>query len=180
MHPRIREVLDHLAAQRAELAAAFESVPRERRGQRPAPDRWSVAEIIEHLAIVEARITRMVSEGVRNADPGPDPDSSPILPSLDLARLVDRSEKRVAREALHPTSGTTASEGWSALERSRAALLAAVAEFDGLAIDVVRSPHPVLGELNGYQWLAFIGAHEARHAQQIREVVVLLEPEPGA
>jgi hypothetical protein len=33
----------------------------------------------------------------------------------------------------------------------------------------VSFPHPVLGPTNGYQWFLFIGSHEARHADQIRE-----------
>jgi hypothetical protein len=31
-------------------------------------------------------------------------------------------------------------------------------------------PHPRFGPLTGYQWIAFSGAHEARHAAQIREI----------
>jgi hypothetical protein len=31
-------------------------------------------------------------------------------------------------------------------------------------------PHPALGVLDGYQWLAFVGTHELRHANQIREI----------
>jgi hypothetical protein len=30
-----------------------------------------------------------------------------------------------------------------------------------------RFPHPAWGPLNLYQWLAFVGAHEARHLAQI-------------
>jgi hypothetical protein len=178
VHPRIREILDHLAAWRVELAEAFESVPADLRDQRPAATSWSVAEIVEHLAIVETAITRVVSQGVRTATPGPDVDSTPVLPTLDQGRLLDRSEKRVAPDALLPSGTMTAAEAWDALGRSRDELLEAITEFDGLALDVIRAPHPSLGELNGYQWLGFIGAHEARHARQVREVGGLLAPDP--
>lgn len=180
MHPRIQEVLDYLGEQRAVVSAAFDSVPSAVRGRRPAPDRWSVAEIVEHLAITEARITRMVSTGVQTTNPGPDPESTPILPTLDVARLLDRSVKRIAKGGMEPTGKLTEAEAWSALERSRDELLAAVAVLDGLAIGAFRAPHPALGELDGYQWLAFIGAHEARHARQIREVGLALAPEMEA
>ena len=32
-------------------------------------------------------------------------------------------------------------------------------------------PHPLFGPLSAYHWFAFIAAHEARHAAQIREIV---------
>jgi hypothetical protein len=44
-----------------------------------------------------------------------------------------------------------------------------VAETDGLAIAGIVFPHRLLGPLNLYQWVIFMGAHELRHAQQIRE-----------
>ena len=49
-------------------------------------------------------------------------------------------------------------------------LRGAVDRADGLAIGEVTAPHPFLGSLNLYQWLIFLGAHEARHAAQIREI----------
>jgi hypothetical protein len=35
-------------------------------------------------------------------------------------------------------------------------------------------PHPALGDQNLYQWIAFVGAHESRHAAQIREIAAAL------
>lgn len=45
-----------------------------------------------------------------------------------------------------------------------------VREYDGLALGSVTAPHPVLGEIDVYQWLLFLGAHEGRHADQVREI----------
>jgi len=41
---------------------------------------------------------------------------------------------------------------------------------DGLALGQVTMPHPLLGEMTAYEWLATLGTHEARHAAQIREI----------
>lgn len=59
---------------------------------------------------------------------------------------------------------------WPLLEAARADLRAAVASADGLALEAVRAPHPVFGDLNLYQWIVFVAAHEERHAGQIREM----------
>jgi hypothetical protein len=35
---------------------------------------------------------------------------------------------------------------------------------------MVSMPHSVFGPSSAYHWFAFVGAHEARHAAQIREI----------
>jgi hypothetical protein len=53
MHTRTRELLDYLELQRAVLRGACESVPPALRDRPHAPDRWSAAGVVEHLAILE-------------------------------------------------------------------------------------------------------------------------------
>jgi hypothetical protein len=31
-------------------------------------------------------------------------------------------------------------------------------------------PHPLVGMLNLYQWILFVGQHEGRHSEQIRDI----------
>jgi len=45
---------------------------------------------------------------------------------------------------------------------------------DGLALGEVIQPHLVLGPINIYQWLLFVGSHEARHTAQVREIAAQL------
>ena len=49
-----------LLQDRAALRAAVDVVPESKRTTRSAPDRWSVAEILEHVAIVNSRIAAMI------------------------------------------------------------------------------------------------------------------------
>jgi hypothetical protein len=63
-NPALAEVLRHLEDARIDLRASVDSVPRADRERKPAPDRWSVAEVIEHLAIVENRVTARLSEAL--------------------------------------------------------------------------------------------------------------------
>jgi hypothetical protein len=41
---------------------------------------------------------------------------------------------------------------------------------DGLALANVIQPHSKLGPMSVYHWIAFLAAHESRHAAQIREM----------
>ena len=171
MHPRTRELLDYLDAQRAILRAAFDEVPPDARERPPAPGQWSTAAVVEHLAIVDGRIAHLLTSKIAKAREeglGPETSADPILPTLGIDRVLDRTMRAEAPEMLHP-SGLDANAAWSALERSTAALRDAIAACDGLALSTLMHPHPLLGPLSLYHWIAFTGAHEARHAAQIRE-----------
>jgi hypothetical protein len=171
MHPRIRELKDYLDAQRTVLRDAFEAVPPQLRDQPPAPGRWSAAGVVEHLAILERRIAGLIAAKIAAAKAeglAADDSTEPILPTVDTAKVLDRSVRVETPTAGVPT-GLGADAAWAALEEARAALRAALYAGDGFALGTITHPHPIFGPLSVYQWFAFIGAHEARHAAQIRE-----------
>lgn len=175
MHARIRELQDYLDAQRAVLRAAYDAVPEALRDVAPAPGRWSPSNVIEHLAIVEGRVAAALRTRIDEARAnhlGPDPSSEPILPLLPLAGIVKRETRVNAPEVACPR-GLSASEAWEALERATVTVRSTLAAGDGLDLNQITHPHPIFGPLTVYSWFGFIGAHEARHADQIREQVAV-------
>lgn len=175
MHPRIREILDYLNACHAELARAVRDVPEGLRERRPAPDRWSAAEVVEHLALVEERIAGALAGPLASAARlAEERDTSPVLPRLPVDGIRDRSKPLAAGEASLPKGGQPLQVSWAALEEKRETLRHAVLAADGRALGEVKHVHPRIGELDLYQWLIFIGAHESRHAGQIREIAQTL------
>jgi len=174
MHPRTEELLHELDESRGVLRAAVDSVPPSLHQTRPGPDRWSVAEVLEHLSRVEDGLTRLLASKLAEAKMTgmlePEAESGPIADAIDRDRILDRTRQIVASERVQPRSGLDSAAGLDALARSRDKLRDLVTAHDGLAIGAITHPHPVLGVINGYQWFAFISAHEARHAAQIREI----------
>jgi hypothetical protein len=173
MHPRIQELLQYLDETAAELRAAVDSVPADLREVRPAAGRWSVAEVIEHLSIVEQRTAQMAATQIAAGQArglSHDAGQNSVLQTFDAAAVVDRSRPIVASEAAQPTGSLDAAAAWSALTSAREAVRQSVLGGDGLALSELVVPHSVLGHLNLYHWIAFIGAHELRHAEQIREI----------
>jgi len=179
MHPRTSELLRHLDEHRMVLHQAFAAVPAALRERKPAPDRWSVAEVLEHLGIVEQRVAKMLGDGLRAAQADgplpPDPDHGAILPTIDAELVLDRERTVMARAAVQPRSGSSAEVAWNVLQESRQALRGVVLAADGLRTDAIRAPHPFLGELTFHQWIAFVGLHESRHAAQILATVTGLQ-----
>jgi hypothetical protein len=178
MEPRTREVLGYLERSRSELEQSVFAIPDRLRSQRPSEGAWAVAEILEHLNLVETRIAHLLADGIaraRAAGLGPERETSPVIPSVPLARLLDRTERLVARENALPSGRVSADEGWQQLQSTRGELRATVLGADGLALSELVLPHPRLGPLNVYQWVVFVGAHENRHAAQVREVGARLQ-----
>jgi uncharacterized damage-inducible protein DinB len=178
MHPRIEEVLNYLDAERTELREAVELVPPALRDQSPGTDRWSIAQVLQHLAIIEKRIGRGMTKWIADARAGglgPEIETSSILNSLPLQLIADRSQPRSAPEEVRPRGDIDAAAAWTALEQTRAALRAAILVGDGLALSQVVQPHLVLGPINLYQWALFVGSHETRHTGQVREIAAQLK-----
>jgi DinB superfamily len=177
MHARIQELLHYLDDTVADLRAAVDSVPSALRERKPAPGRWSVAEVLEHLSLVEERIAKMAAaqiESGRADGLGPDPNTVGALETFDAHRVVDRSRRMIASENALPFQGLDEPAAWAALSQARAAVRTAVLGGDGMNLAELVVPHSTLGHMNLYHWVAFIGAHELRHAAQIREIAAQL------
>ncbi|HEY5063174.1 MAG TPA: DinB family protein [Gemmatimonadaceae bacterium] len=171
MHPRTTELCEFLEVQHRNVRATFEAIPESQRDRRPAPGVWSPADVVAHLAMIESRLAGVFSTLIADARARGlrlEPDTSPILPTIDVSKVLDRSRKIVAPERVDPCR-TPSSSGWIDYERAHGELTAVVRQADGLALSEVVHPHPVFGPLNLYEWVAFTGAHEARHAAQITE-----------
>jgi hypothetical protein len=176
VHPALSDVLAALDQSRERLRAAVDGVPAALRDHRPGAERWSVAGVVEHLALVEQRFTALLGgklESARAAGLGLEGDS-PLLLSADMrTRLMDRSERRQAPEPTHPT-GLDCSAAWQRAEAARAAFRRLISAADGLALGGVIHEHPRFGAMNVYQWAGFLAAHETRHSVQIREIAGVL------
>lgn len=162
-------LLATLAADRATLRAAVDAVPPQFRDERPATDGWSVAQVLEHLAIVEERAVTIVADLAAQA---PATDASRALPpsAFDRSALRDRTQRIEAPAPIQPTGTVDADAAWERLTRSRSALASALAAAADRDLGAVTRVHPRLGTLTGWQWVAALGGHEERHAAQIREI----------
>jgi hypothetical protein len=146
--------------------------------RRPAPERWSVAEVVEHLALVEARIAGALAEPLARAaagEVGPELETTPVVPTLDVTGLLDRTRPLVASGASQPREGVDLEAAWAKLDEQREGVRRAVMAAEGRAIGEMKMPHPRIGEIDLYQWLVFLGAHESRHTAQVREIATALQ-----
>jgi len=178
MHPYIAAVFDRLGSARANLRAAVDAVPPQVRSHKPAPDRWSVNEVVEHLSIVETLFTQRIAGAIDKArQDGLGDEQAPertLLPADVETRVADRENRRTAPEAARPTGTLDAVTAWERVEQARAVLHDTIAAADGLALSTVMESHPAFGALTVYQFAELIAAHEARHTAQVKEIAATL------
>jgi hypothetical protein len=172
MHAHLRDVLARLDRTRGALRQAIDAIPPSQQRQRPAPERWSAAEIIEHLTLVERLFSGRIATAIDAARTSlaAETGARVALPEAIEQRMGDRVNKRNAPDAALPTGTVDIAAGWAALESGHQSLRALVTALDGLALGEVILDHPAFGSLNVYQWIELMAAHEARHMLQVREL----------
>jgi hypothetical protein len=174
----VAEIYEDIDRARARLVGAVESLTAEQQAFRPSPDRWTVAEIIEHLSITERRLARMLGVLLGKLDgEAAREDGSPFAP-VSLAEFLERAraEKYTAPEEIRPT-GAPLPDSLASLGDSRAALHALRPRVERVDGTRTHYPHPAWGPLDLYQWIAFVGLHEQRHLAQIEALKGIMNAE---
>ncbi|HLA95741.1 MAG TPA: DinB family protein [Pyrinomonadaceae bacterium] len=138
---------------------------------KPAPDRWSVAEVAEHIGIAEQTLFGMITGQVM-ASPA-DPSKREAAKGKDemiLKMIPDRTTKAQAPEILKPTGRWATRDALtSEFEKSRDKTIGFIKNTTEPLRDHF-GPNPVFKELDAYQWVLFMAAHSERHTLQILEV----------
>ena len=138
---------------------------------KPSPDRWSIAEVAEHITVSETTIMGLIQHPLMQSPAAPEKrEQVKGKDQLILTRMPDRSHKAQAPEMLRP-SGRWATEAdvHKAFDQARDANMNYVRTTN----DDLRDhffDHPAFGTLDGYQWLILLATHSARHTAQIEEV----------
>jgi hypothetical protein len=132
------------------------------------PDRWSIAQVMEHIAAAEDFIRQMDAEKVMMAPAVPGRDVKKTDDAV-IAMVPDRSQKAQAPEPLVPTNRFGSPDGSvKHFVESRAKTEDFLKTTPGLRDHAVDSP--MGAKLDGYEFVLLIAAHSERHTKQILEV----------
>jgi hypothetical protein len=135
---------------------------------KPAPDRWSVAQVMEHIAAAEDFLQGMTKDKVMVSPAGEPGRDVKKTDEAVLAMVPDRTHKAQAPEPLVPTNRFGSPEGSvKHFVESRVVTEDFLKNTTGLRNHVMDSP---LGKLDAYEFVLFIAAHSERHTKQINEV----------
>ena len=165
-------VLDNLDSSLARLLTLTATLTPAQWNFREQPERWSIAENLEHCLLVEMAITHVIQKALASpAEPEKKAAAAAKEPYvLGAATPQARARGLVALEPLQPTGRFPHPPDLLVqLKKIRAQSLAFARETDADLRDHFL-PHQALGDLDCYQWLVIMAVHGARHAAQIDEI----------
>jgi hypothetical protein len=170
LHPRIAEVIDALVQAQRELETTLAQVPAGREQEQPAGQGWSVALIMEHLALIEDGAGRLLSNLIKQSGDAVETDDSPIAPTIERFQVWNPRTRIEAPDMVQPRGIVNFADAVAQQAASRARLIAVLEQASGRALATVSYPHPILGPLNGYQWALVTAQHQRRHIVQMAAV----------
>src|SRR5579862_3119795 len=162
-----RLMLAKLRETREAFLTEVQGVSEDQARWKPGPERWSILECTEHVAVVERRMLgRITKECVPLAGGANRAGRDHEI----LAWGADRTKKLKAPEGAVPAARfSTLAEALSAFRTNRSETIAYI---EGCQEDLRgrETTHPLLGLLTAQECLALLTIHPARHALQVREI----------
>ena len=162
--------MSHMHATRKLFLDSVAGLSAEQWNFKSAPDRWSVAECAEHIAISEDYISGLA----RNLLKTPlAPEKRKLVKVTDeqlVESVIDRSHKFQAPEPIAPAKRwPDPNEAVAHFKTSRDRNIAYIETTP----DELRAhfmSHPAAGMLDAFQWMLLMSGHTERHTLQILEV----------
>jgi hypothetical protein len=176
--PRLERARRLLRDSQAHLIAACGGLTEDQWRWRPDDATWSALDNVEHLAVVERGSARMLVEGMTH----PEAADAPVREAAVLAvydermvtSLLGRTEKADAPDRVRPkgrfASGAEALANFNEWRTK----LTAWADAPTWPPASKVAPHPRFGQIDGVQWMLFLGAHAERHVRQLADVLTAL------
>lgn len=171
----VAEIFDAVQATRQQLYQQVKTLSPAQANFKSDPDKWSIAEILEHLNKAEQQMVKRMN-GLLPAANARNSSTVPVqfAPfSMDSYLATTRNQKLKSSESLAPAGGLPMSELLPRLRASRDELLALRPRFETHDLSQIVGPHPAYGSINPYQGLVAVGLHEKRHLRQIEAIMAL-------
>ncbi len=161
------ELYDRGLRETEELVA---STPDALWAKKPAPDRWSVAEVVEHLGLAESLLFDFAQQGLANPVSNDWANlEAGMTDEQFVGMLKDRSKRFQAPEPIQPHGGLSRADALAKLAGARAVTAEFLRRTDAeLKKHVVQGP---AGPMTAHQVFVLIGGHNLRHNEQIREAL---------
>ena len=164
----ISAITTHLNGARSGLEAVLGGISAENWRRAPGPGRWSAAEVVAHLTMVERAINDGADKALRS-QPRPTPFWKRI--HVPVRAAAWRGIKRRTPIPLDATLVEEREPMLAKLAAVRERTLRLLNENRDRDLSAYCRKLPFFGVLNLYEWFWVVGYHERRHTEQLREIV---------
>lgn len=163
-------------AVRAKLKETVAALSEEKLDARPYGEKWSVKQIVEHVAIVGDGVLRICSKLLSKAEQAGRPANGFAMSASFLEKASGSADTKLeAPEMVHPAAGASLADSLAKLDATTDALRNLREKFEKFDGTEPKFPHPYFGDLSAQEWFVLGGAHEGRHLRQIRRILEKLD-----
>ena len=141
----------------------------------PEGEKWSIANVVEHVALVESNMIKICSKLLGKAEARNMLADGSILTSASFKEkaIEIATMKLEAPEFVQPTCEATLQQSMEKFAENREKLNELKAQFEKFDSNGHRFRHPFLGDLSAGEWLVLIGGHKLRHLKQIEKLAAM-------
>jgi DinB superfamily len=159
-----QRLVAHLEMTEAWLLSELDGLSETQLAWRPAPDVWSVKDVVEHLGIAEPQYWEQLQNSLKVPATAYKPeatDAAILWYGIDRTNRTRTGEARVPDGRFKDTAAALAS-----FQKLRASMLDQAKSSQ----EDYRGRKLIDGNMDVYQWFLMISTHSQRHILQIREV----------
>jgi hypothetical protein len=163
-----QKALDYLESTKQDVLDSVKGLSPAQWNFKAAPDRWSIAECMEHIAAAEDYIRGWDENGVMKAPAVPGRDTAAIDAGI-IANVPERKTKVQAPGEIKPSNRYGSPEASiKHFTESRAQTEQFLKDTPDLRAHAADSPAGT--KWDAYEFILLIAAHSERHTNQIKEV----------
>lgn len=159
---------------RLRLKNLIADLPDEKARLLPAGEKWSVEQIVEHIAIVDESTIKICSKLLRKAQEAGQASNGRTATITDNFQQRSTEIAAIKIEApsfVQPTGEPTIAESLVRLDANAERLNEMKPMFEAVDGTQFKFPHPFFGDISAHEWLALKGGHEMRHLKQIERLL---------
>ncbi|HTH38914.1 MAG TPA: DinB family protein [Pyrinomonadaceae bacterium] len=157
---------------RAKLKETLAGVTEHQVAVLPDGEKWSIAQIAEHVSMVGNGMYRICAKLLSKAEAnGQLSDGTVDLKAFSEKALGIADIKLEAPEIVQPTGTRSIAESIRSLDETQEAFNRLRPLFEKYDASEPKFPHPYLGDMTAVEWLAMYGGHEVRHLRQIKRLL---------
>lgn len=165
-------LLDYYQQTFDQLKKAMDGLSEAQLQFKPAPDRWSISQCLDHIILTEKALFGFAQQTMAQA-PNPERRSEVKMTDEDvISGMTNRSFKAKASKELTPVEAGKYKSAGEAIETLRKQRTELLDYINGLSEEDMRNriTDSPFGPVDGYHSLLYIPGHTARHTLQIEEV----------
>ncbi|MBA2379386.1 MAG: DinB family protein [Blastocatellia bacterium] len=166
----VADVYAYNELSREKLMSMVAEIDAETASKVPDGESWSIAHIVEHVAMVEEGIIKLCGKLLRDSEAGGRTSDGSVKLSESFVSKATESVrvKLVAPDFVQPSGKLRVDESLSKLRENGERLEKLRQSFESFDGTGATFPHPAFGPMTAQDWLVLCGGHQDRHRRQIK------------